>query len=92
MSDLKLQATGSLLAGRRTRKGLGLLEQRQLQDATRLHALRTAVKVGLDDIQAGRFKALTTRRAAQAFSIAHLQGHRCWMSAHWKAASNSGRL
>lgn len=57
MSDLKLQAKGSLLAGRRTRKGLGLLEQRQVQDATRLQALRTAVKVGLDDIQAGRFKA-----------------------------------
>lgn len=56
MGDLELQAKGSLLAGRRTRKGLGLLEQRQAQGATRMQALRTAVKVGLDDIQAGRRK------------------------------------
>ena len=38
------------------REGLRLIEQREAEDASRLEALRSAVKVGLDDMQAGRFK------------------------------------
>jgi len=38
------------------REGLRLVEQREAEDASRLEALRSAVKVGIDDIEAGRFK------------------------------------
>jgi antitoxin ParD1/3/4 len=38
------------------REGLGLLEQRQAQEANRLQALRSALKLGLDDMHAGRIK------------------------------------
>lgn len=69
MCDLKLQAKGSPLAGRRRREGLGLLEQRQVQDATRLQALRPAVKVGLDDMQAGRYKTFDDQESLRK----HLQ-------------------
>ena len=37
-------------------EGLRLVEQREAEDASRLEALRSAVKVGIDDIDAGRFK------------------------------------
>lgn len=39
------------------REGLRLVEQREAEDASRLEALRSAVRVGIDDIEAGRFKA-----------------------------------
>ena len=38
------------------REGLRLVEHREAEDASRLEALRSAVKVGTDDIDAGRFK------------------------------------
>ena len=42
------------------REGLRLVEQREAEDASRLEALRTAVKVGADDIDAGRFRTFDT--------------------------------
>lgn len=42
------------------REGLRLVEQREAEDAARLEALRSAVKVGIDDIDAGRFKTFDT--------------------------------
>lgn len=42
------------------REGLRLVEQREAEDALRLEALRSAVKLGIDDIDAGRFKTLDT--------------------------------
>ncbi len=42
------------------REGLRLVEQREAEDASRLEALRSAVKVGIDDIDAGRFKTFDT--------------------------------
>ena len=40
--------------------GLRLVEQREAEDASRLEALRSAVKVGMDDIDAGRFTTFDT--------------------------------
>ncbi len=42
------------------REGLRLVEQREAEDASRLEALRSAVKVGIDDMDAGRFKTFDT--------------------------------
>jgi antitoxin ParD1/3/4 len=42
------------------REGLRLVEQREAEDASRLEALRSAVKVGIDDIDVGRFKTFDT--------------------------------
>lgn len=39
------------------REGLRLVEQREAEDASRLEALRSAVRVGIEDIETGRFKA-----------------------------------
>jgi len=38
------------------REGLRLVEQREAEDASRLKALRSAVKVGLDGMKANRIK------------------------------------
>lgn len=38
------------------REGLRLVEKREVEDACRLEALRSAVNVGIADIAAGRFK------------------------------------
>jgi antitoxin ParD1/3/4 len=38
------------------REGLRLIESREAEDRARLKALREAVKVGLDDLQAGRYR------------------------------------
>jgi antitoxin ParD1/3/4 len=38
------------------REGLRLLQQRDAKDEARLAALREAVRVGEDDIQAGRYR------------------------------------
>ena len=38
------------------REGLRLVEKREAEDASRLEALRFAVNIGIDDIEAGRFK------------------------------------
>ena len=48
------------------REGLRLVEQREAEDASRLEALRSAVKVGLDDIDAGQFKMFDTPAALRS--------------------------
>jgi antitoxin ParD1/3/4 len=68
------------------REGLRLVEQREAEDAYRLEALRSAVRVGIDDIQAGRFKtfdsmesllahnkSLTAKRLAEALGVDETQ-------------------
>ncbi|MDE2607592.1 MAG: type II toxin-antitoxin system ParD family antitoxin [Burkholderiales bacterium] len=45
------------------REGLRLVEQREVEDAARLEALRTAVRVGISDFDEGRF---TTFESANA--------------------------
>ena len=37
------------------REGLRLIQQREQEQATRLQALREAVTIGVDDIEAGRY-------------------------------------
>ncbi len=48
------------------REGLRLLEQRAAEDAYRLKALRAAVKAGIEDIEAGRFKSLDSPEAIKS--------------------------
>ncbi len=43
------------------RDGLRLIEKREAEDAYRLEALRSAVKIGIADIEAGRFTTFDTR-------------------------------
>ena len=38
------------------REGLRLIEGRDAEEAARLEALRSAVRVGLDDLEAGRYR------------------------------------
>ena len=38
------------------REGLRLVESREVEDRVRLEALRQAVRVGIDDLEAGRYK------------------------------------
>jgi len=38
------------------REGLRLIEQRDAEDRAKLKALRDAARIGLDDIEAGRFR------------------------------------
>ena len=45
------------------REGLRLVEQREAEDASRLQALRTAAQLGMDDIDAGRFKDFDSAQA-----------------------------
>ena len=42
------------------REGLRLIERQQIEDGTRLKAMRDAVDVGVADIAAGRFRAFDT--------------------------------
>jgi antitoxin ParD1/3/4 len=49
------------------REGLRLVEQREAEDASRLEALRTAVKVGIADFEQGRYATFE--------SGAQLRGH-----------------
>lgn len=48
------------------REGLRLVEQREAEDAHRLEALRTAVQVGIADIESGRFKSFETKETLRA--------------------------
>jgi antitoxin ParD1/3/4 len=48
------------------REGLRLVEQREAEDALRLEALRSAVQVGIDDIQAGRFETFDSKESLRA--------------------------
>ena len=43
------------------REGLRMLEQREKEDVLKLKALQAAVQVGLDDIEAGRFKEFDSK-------------------------------
>lgn len=45
------------------REGLRLIEQREAEDAARLIALREAARVGVEDIEAGRFRTFETPEA-----------------------------
>lgn len=45
------------------REGLRLIEGREAEDKARLKALRDAARVGVDDIEAGRFRALQSPKA-----------------------------
>ena len=42
------------------REGLRMIEQRDADEAARLEALRAAVQVGIDDIDAGRYTEFKT--------------------------------
>ena len=48
------------------RDGLRLVEQRESENAYRLEALRSAVKVGIADIEADRFKTFETAETLRA--------------------------
>jgi antitoxin ParD1/3/4 len=45
------------------REGLRLVEQREAEGASRLEALRSAVQIGIDDIQAGRFQSFDSKES-----------------------------
>jgi antitoxin ParD1/3/4 len=45
------------------REGLRLIEKREIEDALRLDALRSAVQVGLSDSAAGKFKSFDSSQA-----------------------------
>jgi len=45
------------------REGLRLIEDREAQDSARLHALREAARVGMADIDAGRFRSFESPAA-----------------------------
>ena len=49
------------------RDGLRLLESRMQEESAKLHALRTAVKVGLDDFENGNFTQLNTPQQIEDF-------------------------
>lgn len=48
------------------REGLRLVEQREAEDASRLEALRSAIRVGIDDIDAGRFKTFDSAESLRS--------------------------
>lgn len=60
------------------REGLRLIEQRHLEQATRLQALREAVAVGVADIEAGRYTTLD--------SAASLRTHITSLAEHAKSS------
>ena len=51
------------------REGLRLVEQREAEDTLRLQALRAAVQVGIDDMEAGRYQTFDSPQSLRA----HLQ-------------------
>ena len=52
------------------REGLRLVEDREAEEQARLEALRAAVRVGLDDLEAGRYTEFRDARALRR----HLEG------------------
>ena len=52
------------------REGLRLIEVRDMEDHARLEALRAAVQVGLDDLEAGRYREFKGIDEMRAFLIA----------------------
>jgi len=60
----KLVSTGRYQnASEVLREGLRLIEDRKAQDSARLHALREAARVGMSDIDAGRFRSFESPAA-----------------------------
>ena len=60
----KLVSTGRYQnASEVLREGLRLVEDREAQDSARLHALRAAARVGIADIDAGRFRSFESPAA-----------------------------
>jgi antitoxin ParD1/3/4 len=45
------------------REGLRLIESREAEEKARLKALREAARVGIDDINSGRFRSFQSRTA-----------------------------
>jgi len=52
------------------RAGLRLLEQREAEDAAKLAALREAARVGIADIEAGRYVTFKTPEEIDAYMAA----------------------
>jgi antitoxin ParD1/3/4 len=48
------------------REGLRLVEQREAEDAYRLEALRSALQVGIEDIESANFKAFERKEPLRA--------------------------
>ena len=61
MSSRRYQTASEIL-----REGLRLVEQREAEDASRLEALRSAVRVGLADFDVGRFSVFDSSDALGA--------------------------
>ena len=60
----KLVSTGRYQnASEVLREGLRLIEDREAQDKARLHALREAARLGMADIDAGRFRSFESPAA-----------------------------
>ena len=60
----KLVSTGRYQnASEVLREGLRMIEDREAQDNARLHALREAARVGMADIDAGRFRSFESPAA-----------------------------
>ncbi|MBU6142830.1 MAG: type II toxin-antitoxin system ParD family antitoxin [Betaproteobacteria bacterium] len=47
------------------REGLRLVEQREAENASRLQALRAAIQVGIDDIEASRFNSFDSSESLE---------------------------
>ena len=70
----KLVSTGRYQnASEVLREGLRLIENREAQENARLHALREAARVGIADIDAGRFRGFESHAALNRHltAIAH---------------------
>jgi antitoxin ParD1/3/4 len=48
------------------REGLRLVEQRETENAHRIEALRTAAQLGVEDIDAGRFKTFDSKASMRS--------------------------
>lgn len=60
----KLVSTGRYQnASEVLREGLRLIEDREAQDNARLHALREAARIGMADIETGRFRSFESPEA-----------------------------
>jgi antitoxin ParD1/3/4 len=65
------------------REGLRLVESREVEDRVRLEALRQAVQVGIDDLEAGRYREFN--------SFADLDGYLSKVTDEVLAKRRSGR-
>ncbi len=64
------------------RDGLRLVESREVEDKARLKALRAAARVGIEDIDAGRFRSFGSQSA--------IRKHLSRLAGEAIARSNSG--